>query len=124
LNYRKGLHRELSDAELVTVLEYFRKAGVLFVSKKDILARLDADMGSQLDNKLPILVQVEAVEGRYVENQFRDRDEIIKKVSIELLCIARLFMLFTRLWRTKFFCIRARKRCWRTGNSSKSCACC
>jgi hypothetical protein len=80
LNHRKGLHRELSDAELVSVLEYFRKAGVLFVSKKDILARLDADMGAQLDNKVPILVEVESVEGRYVDNQFRDRDEIIKKV--------------------------------------------
>ncbi len=83
MNRRKGLHRELSDAELVSVLEYFRKAGVLFVSKKDLLARLDADMGAQLDNKLPILVEVESVEGRYVDNQFRDRQEIIKKVETE-----------------------------------------
>jgi hypothetical protein len=80
LNHRKGLHREISDAELVAVLEYFRKAGVLFVSKNDILARLDADMGAQLDNMIPILVQVESIEGRYIENRFQDRDDVIKKV--------------------------------------------
>jgi hypothetical protein len=81
LNRRKGLHREISDAELVAVLEYFRKAGVLFVSKNDILARLDADMGAQLDNMIPILVQVESIEGRYIENRFQDRDDVIKKVT-------------------------------------------
>jgi hypothetical protein len=80
LNHRKGLHRDLSDTELVAVLEYFRKAGVLFVSKNDILARLDADMGAQLDNMLPILVQVESIEGRYIDNEFKDRDDVIKKV--------------------------------------------
>ena len=80
LNHRKGLHRDLSDSELVAVLEYFRKAGVLFVSKNDILARLDADMGAQLDNMLPILVEVESIEGRYIDNQFQDRDDVIKKV--------------------------------------------
>lgn len=80
LSHRKGLHRELSDVELVSVLEYFRKAGVLFVSKRDILARLDADMGAQLDNKIPILVQVESIEGRYIDSQYKDRDEVIKKV--------------------------------------------
>jgi hypothetical protein len=80
LNHRKGLHRDLSDSELVAVLEYFRKAGVLFVSKNDILARLDADMGAQLDNMLPILVEVESIEGRYIDNQFKDRDDVIKKV--------------------------------------------
>jgi hypothetical protein len=80
MSHRKGLHRELSDVELVSVLEYFRKAGVLFVSKRDILARLDADMGAQLDNKMPILVQVESIEGRYIDSQYKDRDEVIKKV--------------------------------------------
>ena len=81
LYHRKGLHRELSDAELVAVLEYFRKAGVLFVSKNDILARLDPDMGAQLDNLIPILIQVESIEGRYVDNQYKDREDVIQKVA-------------------------------------------
>ncbi len=80
LNYRKGLHRELSDAELVSVLEYFSKAGVLFVSKNDILARLDADMGAQLDNKIPMLVQVESILSRYVAGQKLEAGDVIQKV--------------------------------------------
>jgi hypothetical protein len=80
LNYRKGLHRELSDAELVSVLEYFSKAGVLFVSKNDILARLDVDMGAQLDNKVPMLIQVESIQSRYVEGQKLEASDVIQKV--------------------------------------------
>ncbi len=93
LNHRKGLHRELSDVELVSVLEYFRKAGVLFVSKRDILARLDVDMGAQLDSKISILVQVESIEGRYINSQYKDRDEVIQKVRfVSTICIPVCFV--------------------------------
>ena len=103
LNHRKGLHRVLSDAELVSILEYFRKAGVLFVSKNDILARLDFDMGAQLDYKMPILVKLDSIESRYIDNENVDRDEVINKVGTRLCYCPNLNSVFRHL--PKRFCV-------------------
>ena len=122
LNHRKGLHRQLSDAELIAVLEYFRKAGVLFVSQKDILARLDADMGAQLDNLIPILVQVESIEGRYIDNQFKDRDDVIQKVAMHTFSFVALRFnnIVFRHSMTEFCYIKVRRLCLTTESSSKN----